>query len=42
MLLMRSLRRTGIGDAILHVKNKKPSRRKGLIRKRKLLKKKLP
>jgi hypothetical protein len=36
---MRSPRRIGIRDAILYIKNNKPSRRKGLIRKRKLLKK---
>jgi hypothetical protein len=39
---MSSPRRTGIGDVVLHVKNNKPTRRKGLIRKRKLLKEKLP
>jgi hypothetical protein len=41
ILLMRSPRRTGIGDAALSVKGSKPSRKKGLIRKRKLLKEKL-
>jgi hypothetical protein len=39
---MRSLRRTKIGDIVLCVKNNKPSRRKGLIKKTKLLKEKLP
>ena len=42
IILMRSPRGTGIGDTILYVKNNKPSRRKGLIKKRKLLKEKLP
>jgi hypothetical protein len=35
---MRSPRRTGTGDAILHVKNNKPSTRKGLIRKKEVVK----
>jgi hypothetical protein len=38
---MRSPRRTGIGDTALSVKDSKPSRKKGLIRKMKLLKEKL-
>jgi hypothetical protein len=39
---MGSPRTTGIGDTALSVKGNKPSRKKRLIRKRKLIKKKLP
>jgi hypothetical protein len=42
ILLMRSPRRTGIGDATFSVYDSKPSRKKGLIRIRKLLRDKLP